>query len=98
MDHNDIDLVIEQFRKTAEIAFRISFDAVEINASNGFLIDQFLRQSTNTRTDTYGGSIENRCRILLETIEAISRVIPPNRIGVRLSLGSNTEDLNDSEG
>ncbi len=73
------------------------FDGVEIHAANGYLLDEFLRDGTNTRTDTYGGSIENRMRLLDEVISAVSTVWPGNRIGVRLSPENQFNDIRDSQ-
>ncbi|MBA1446405.1 MAG: alkene reductase [Chromatiales bacterium] len=73
------------------------FDGVEIHSANGYLLDEFLRDGTNTRTDTYGGSIENRMRLLDEVITAVSTVWPGNRIGVRLSPENQFNDIRDSQ-
>ncbi|KAJ0400905.1 hypothetical protein P43SY_004517 [Pythium insidiosum] len=77
--------VVEQYRRSAELAKKAGFDAVEVHGANGYLIDQFLQSSTNKRTDKYGGSFENRARLLFEIIEAVKTVWPADRIGVRLS-------------
>ena len=69
---------------------------IEIHAANGYLIDQFLRDSSNKRSDRYGGSIENRARLLLEIIDAVSSIYPNNRIGFRIGPTSNFNDINDS--
>jgi N-ethylmaleimide reductase len=73
------------------------FDGVEIHAGNGYLLDQFLRSSTNRRTDAYGGSKENRARLLLEVMEALSREIGSDRVGVRLSPVTTFGDLSDAD-
>src|SRR5690606_26669686 len=71
-------------------AKRAGFDGVELHGANGYLIDQFLRDGSNERTDRYGGSLENRTRFLLEVVEAVTSVFGADRVGVRLSpLGSN---------
>lgn len=77
--------VVEQYRACAERCKKAGFDGVEIHGANGYLIDQFLQSCSNKRTDRYGGSVENRCRLLLEVVEAIKTVYPANRIGVRIS-------------
>ena len=77
--------VVEQYRSCAALAKMAGFDGVEIHAANGYLIDQFLQSCSNTRNDQYGGSFENRTRLLLEVIEAIKTVYPANRIGFRIS-------------
>jgi N-ethylmaleimide reductase len=77
--------IIEQYRHAARHAVQAGFDGVEIHAANGYLLEQFLRDSTNKRTDAYGGSIENRARLLLEVTEAVASVMGSSRVGIRLS-------------
>jgi len=77
--------IIEQYRRAARNALAAGFDGVEIHAANGYLIEQFLRDSTNKRTDAYGGSRDNRARFLLEVAEAVAGVCGGERVGVRLS-------------
>ncbi|CAL1240902.1 alkene reductase [Candidatus Methylocalor cossyra] len=93
----DIPAVIEQFQAGAENARLAGFDGVEFHAANGYLIDQFLRDGSNHRTDRYGGSVENRARFLLELIEAVIPVWGPGRVGVRLSPQSAFNDMRDSD-
>jgi N-ethylmaleimide reductase len=81
----EIPRVVEDYRLAAERAKQAGFDGVEIHGANGYLIDEFLQSKTNQRTDDYGGSIENRYRFLKEVVEAVTSVIPANRVGVRLS-------------
>ncbi|MHB1225804.1 MAG: alkene reductase [Gemmatimonadaceae bacterium] len=85
LDTDEIPGVVDQFRRAAVLASRAGFDGVEIHAANGYLIDQFLRDGTNHRTDGYGGSMANRTRFLLEVVEAVSGVFDAGRVGVRLS-------------
>ncbi len=85
------------YAAAAQRAGDAGFDGVEIHAANGYLLDEFLRDGTNTRTDTYGGSIENRMRLLDEVITAVSTVWPSNRIGVRLSPENQFNDIRDSQ-
>ncbi|KAF1779158.1 Aldolase-type TIM barrel [Phytophthora cactorum] len=85
MTVEEVRQVIEDHRKCAERAKAAGFDGVEFHGAGGYLIDEFLQSSTNTRTDQYGGSIENRFRFLRELIEALTTVYPANRVGVRLS-------------
>lgn len=81
---NEIPGVVEQYRKCAELAKYVGFDGAEIHAGSGYLIDQFLQSCTNERTDHYGGSFENRYRLLHEIVEAVKTVYPVDRIGVRV--------------
>ena len=76
---------------------RAGFDGIEIHAANGYLLQQFLEDKTNHRTDRYGGSIENRARLLFEVLDAVSDVWPADRIGVRLSPFSSVGDVADSD-
>ncbi len=85
LDAAEIPGIVEQYRVAARHALAAGFDGVEIHAANGYLIEQFLRDSTNTRTDAYGGSVENRARLLLEVAEAVAGVCGGERVGVRLS-------------
>ena len=77
-------------------AKRAGFDGVEIHAANGYLIDQFLRDGSNKRDDFYGGSIENRARFALEVVDAILKVWPASRVGIRLAPVSPANDIADS--
>jgi N-ethylmaleimide reductase len=97
---SEIAEIIEQYRRAAQNALAAGFDGVEIHAANGYLIEQFLRDSTNKRTDAYGGSRENRGRFLLEAVEAVAGVCGGERVGIRLSpLSSvNGADLDNDPG
>jgi N-ethylmaleimide reductase len=88
--------IVADFRKGAENAKRAGFDGVEIHGANGYLIDQFLRDGSNHRTDQYGGSVENRARFLIEVTEAVVAVWGGDRVGVRLSPNTNFNDMHDS--
>jgi len=81
----EIPEIVEQYRHATRNALVAGFDGVEIHAANGYLIEQFLRDSTNKRTDAYGGSRENRARLLLEVTEAVVGVCGGERVGIRLS-------------
>ena len=96
LETSEIPQIVEQYRQGAANALAAGFDGVEIHAANGYLIDQFLRDRTNQRTDKYGGSIENRARFLLEVTEAITSVWDSNRVGVRLSPSGAYNDMHDS--
>ncbi|KAE9223660.1 hypothetical protein PF004_g12446 [Phytophthora fragariae] len=85
LETDEIPGVVESYRHSAELALKAGFDGVEIHGANGYLIDQFLQSCTNKRTDKYGGSFENRARLLIEVVEAIKTVVPSHRIGVRLA-------------
>lgn len=81
----EIPGVVEQFRQGALNAMRAGFDGVEIHGANGYLIDQFLRTTSNHRTDSYGGSVDNRMRFPLEVIDAVIDAIGADRVGLRLA-------------
>lgn len=88
--------IVEQYRTAAVNAKAAGFDGVEIHAANGYLLDQFLRDKTNHRTDAYGGSVENRARLLLEVTAAVVAVWGGDRVGIRLSPLSKFGDIDDS--
>lgn len=92
----EIPTIIEQFRQGAKNAIAAGFDGVEIHGANGYLIDQFLQDNSNQRSDEYGGSVANRSRLLLEVIRAVVEVWGAGRVGVRLSPGSAFNDMHDS--
>ena len=97
LEASEIPGVVEEFRKGAENAKAAGFDGVEIHAANGYLIDQFLQDSTNKRTDEYGGSIENRTRFLLEVTDAVISVWGADRVGVHLAPRGDAHDMGDSD-
>ncbi len=97
LDLDELPHVIEQFRRGAENAKDAGFDGVEIHSANGYLLDQFLQDGTNRRTDAYGGSVANRARLLLEVTEAAISVWGANRVGVRLSPYGTFNDMHDSD-
>jgi N-ethylmaleimide reductase len=82
---SEIPAIVEQYRQAAHNALLAQFDGVEIHAANGYLLEQFLRDSTNKRTDAYGGSRENRARLLLEVAQAVVEECGGERVGIRLS-------------
>ncbi len=88
--------VVEDFRRGAENAKAAGFDGVELHGANGYLLDQFLQDSTNQRTDEYGGPIENRARLLLEATDAAISVFGPGRVGVHLAPRADSHDIGDS--
>ena len=85
LETDEIPALIEDYRQAALRAQAAGFDGVEVHAANGYLLEQFLRDSTNRRTDRYGGSIENRARLTLEVVAAVAGVWGADRVGVRLS-------------
>lgn len=96
LDKKGIKELISAFVDSARNFKEIGFDGVELHAANGYLIDQFLKDSTNNRNDEYGGSIENRARFLLELVDEIAKVIGASRIGVKLTPGGRYNDMFDS--
>jgi len=97
LETGEIPTVVEQFRRGAENAKRAGFDGVEIHGANGYLLDQFLRDGSNHRTDQYGGSIQNRARFTIEIAEAVASVWGPERVGIRLSPFGAFNDMRDSD-
>lgn len=93
----EIAAIVEDFRQAAVNAIAAGFDGVEIHAANGYLIDQFLRDGANQRTDEYGGSLENRARFLTEIIAAVTGAIGSDRVGVRLSPLNSFNGMQDSD-
>lgn len=85
MTTEEVKETVQDFKRAAKNAVDAGFDGIEIHSSNGYLIHQFFNKSSNHRTDEYGGSIENRARILFEIIEAVKVFFPENRIGLRLN-------------
>ena len=94
---DEIPALIDSYRRAAVNAREAGFDGVEVHAANGYLLDQFLRDRSNQRTDAYGGSIEHRTRLLFEVTEAIAAEIGGGRTGVRLSPLTSTGDIADSQ-
>ncbi|KAH7439366.1 hypothetical protein KP509_04G057800 [Ceratopteris richardii] len=92
----EIPHVVDDFRLAARNAIAAGFDGVEIHGAHGYLLDQFMKDEVNDRTDQYGGSLENRCRFPLEVVEAVAAEIGPERVGVRLSPFGSHSDSSDS--
>lgn len=97
LDTEEVLTVVEQFQQAAENAIVAGFDGVEVHGANGYLIDEFLQDGSNQRSDRYGGSIENRTRFLLEVVEAVVRVWGSDRVGVRLSPSGTNYSMEDSD-
>ncbi|QHE85875.1 alkene reductase [Hydrogenophaga sp. BPS33] len=89
--------IVEDYRKAALAAIEAGFDGVEIHAANGYLIDQFLKTGSNQRADAYGGSVENRARLLLEVAKAVADAIGGGRTGIRLSPVTPANDVVDAD-
>lgn len=96
LDMSEIPGVIEDFHRGAQNALQAGFDGVELHGANGYLIDQFLQDSANHRTDEYGGSVENRARLLLQIVDRLIDVWGPGRVGVHLAPRADAHDMGDS--
>ncbi len=96
LEQAEIKAIVRDYAKAAANAKRAGFDAVEIHGANGYLIDQFLRDGSNHRTDEYGGSIENRTRFALEVTRAVLESWEPSRVGFRISPAAPANDMSDS--
>lgn len=97
LEDTEIPAIVEGFTQAALNARSAGFDGVEVHAANGFLLDQFLRSGSNLRTGPYGGSVENRARLLFEVVEAVSGVWGSNRVGLRLSPLNGHNDMADAD-
>lgn len=97
MTQDDINRVVGAYGKAAANALAAGFDGVEIHGANGYIIDQFLQSKTNQRTDAYGGSLENRIRLLDEIVAAVTQVIEPGRVGLRISPTSERKGMGDED-
>ncbi|GAA4430330.1 alkene reductase [Acidovorax lacteus] len=97
LELSEIPGIVEDYRRAARAAREAGFDGVEIHAANGYLIDQFLKDGANHRQDAYGGSIENRARLLLEVTRAVAAEIGGDRTGIRLSPVTPANDIHDSQ-
>ncbi|MDB5419608.1 MAG: alkene reductase [Phenylobacterium sp.] len=93
----EIAEVVEAFRTGAENGKRAGFDGVELHGANGYLLDQFLQDGSNRRTDAYGGSIENRARLMLEAVDATISVFGAQRVGLHLAPRGDAHDMGDSD-
>lgn len=97
LDTAEIPQIVGRYARAATNAREAGFDAVELHSANGYLVDQFLQDSSNRRTDRYGGSIENRVRLLVEIVVALVDSVGPGRVGVRISPASSFQDMADSD-
>ncbi|WP_298691938.1 alkene reductase [uncultured Sphingomonas sp.] len=96
LETDEIAGIVEDYRRAAERARAAGFDGVELHGANGYLIDQFLQDGVNHRTDRYGGSIENRARLLLEIVEAVASVFGGDRVAVRIGPNGRWNGMSDS--
>ena len=97
LETDEVKAIVKQYRLAAENAEQAGFDGVEVHGANGYLIDQFLQDGSNKRTDEYGGSIENRARLLLQVVDQAVGLWGPGRVGVRLSPYGTFNDMSDSD-
>ncbi len=97
LETDEIAGIVAAFRRAAENAEAAGFDGVEVHAANGYLLDQFLRDGSNRRDDAYGGSVENRARLLREVVSAAAEVLGAGRVGVRLSPLNSFNDIRDGD-
>ena len=97
MTKEDIKTVLEQFRQGAINAKAAGFDGLELHGAGGYLVDSFLRDSANQRTDEYGGSVENRCRFALEVMDILIEVFGAKRVGAKFSPVGRFQDIYDSD-
>lgn len=93
---DEIKTIVEQYKTSAQLAKEAGFDGVELHAANGYLIDEFLQSTTNIREDEYGGSVENRARLLLEIVDIFIEIWGAGRVGVHLSPRGDAMDMGDA--
>lgn len=96
LELSEIPGIVEAYRKGAENAKLAGFDGVEVHGANGYLLDQFLQSKTNQRTDEYGGSVENRARLMLEVTDAVISVWGADRVGMHLAPRGDAHDMGDA--
>lgn len=96
LDLSEIPGIVSAFKQGAKNAKLAGFDGVELHGANGYLLDQFLQDGTNHRTDAYGGSVENRARLMLEVTDAVSEVFGADRVGMHLAPRCDTHGISDS--
>ncbi|KAL3689543.1 hypothetical protein R1sor_015852 [Riccia sorocarpa] len=96
LEVHEIQALVHDFVHAAKLAIDAGFDGVEVHGANGYLLDQFMKDSINDRTDEYGGSIENRCRFPLEVVDAVVAALGPDRVGMRLTPHADYGDSPDS--
>jgi N-ethylmaleimide reductase len=94
---SEISTIVKQYKQGAINAKEAGFDGVEIHAANGYLLDQFLKDGSNKRTDIYGGTIANRCRLVLEVVKAVTDVWDSDRVGIRISPTGTFNSMSESD-
>jgi len=94
---DEVPALLETYRRAAERAKIAGFDGVEVHAGNGYLLDQFLQNGSNKRNDEYGGSVENRARLLFQVLDEVLQVWPSNRVGIRISPSTQFNGMSDSD-
>jgi N-ethylmaleimide reductase len=97
LEIDEIQAILKDYQRAAEHAMAAGFDGVQLHSANGYLVDQFLRDGTNRRTDRYGGTVENRIRLLIEATQTLIRVAGADRTGVRLSPNDDPQGCGDSQ-
>ena len=97
LETDEMSGIVKQYRHAAIQSKVAGFDGVEVHAANGYLIDQFLRDGSNHRDDIYGGSVENRMRLLNEVLDAVFEIWPSNRVGIRLTPENSFNSMSDSD-
>ena len=96
LEASELSAVVQDYVQATNNALKAGFDGVEVHAANGYLLDQFMRDGSNHRTDQYGGSIENRARLLLEVLQAVVNTAGADKVGLRLSPVNPFNDMKDS--
>jgi N-ethylmaleimide reductase len=97
LEIEEIRSILDDFRQAAQLALEAGFDGIELHGANGYLVDQFLQDGSNNRTDAYGGSMEKRARFLLEALGELIAVFGADRVGLRLSPNGQWGDVHDSD-
>ena len=97
LETSELPAIVQDYVHATQFALKAGFDGVEIHAANGYLLDQFLRDGSNKRTDNYGGSFENRARLLMEVTKAVVDVAGSDKVGLRLSPSNPFNDMQDSD-
>lgn len=95
LTESEVKQVINEYRQATKLALQAGFDGVELHAASGYLAEQFLSSGSNKRQDNYGGSVENRCRFVIETLQAMIAEAGSNRVGIKISPEMNFNDIHD---